>query len=199
MYALLGEHYRCEPKLFERMRVLKLDEWGGVAMDDPASCERFLRQTIVEPLELHDRYVGFDSQSPDPAAETARIAAWLEAHGPIDVCVLGLGMNGHLGFNEPSGRLCPHAHIAQLSADSLRHAMLDLARTRPTYGLTLGMADLLQARQVLLLVSGAAKSEPLGKLLKGEISTEFPASLLWLHSKVTLLCDAAAIEDKEHR
>ena len=108
--------------------------------------------------------------------------------------MLGLGVNGHLGFNEPGPHLHPYAHVARLSADSLRHAMLDQARTRPTHGLTLGMADLLQARQVLLLVSGAAKSGPLRKLLAGEITTDFPASLLWLHPNVTLLCDVWAMQ-----
>jgi galactosamine-6-phosphate isomerase len=194
MYALVAEHYRREPKLFERMRVLKLDEWGGLAMDDPASCEQFLRQTLVEPLRLQERYVAFNSQPADPASESARIADWLNVHGPIDLCVLGLGMNGHLGFNEPGPHLIPHAHVAELSAESSSHAMLDQARTRPTYGLTIGMADILQARQVLLLVSGPGKSGPLRILLRGEISTEFPASLLWLHPNVTLLCDSPAME-----
>jgi galactosamine-6-phosphate isomerase len=193
-YTLLAEHYPREPGLFDRVRVLKLDEWGGLAMDDPASCERFLRQTIVEPLRLRDRYIAFNSQSADPAAEAAQIAGWLNEHGPIDLCALGLGVNGHLGFNEPGPYLFPHAHVATLSADSLKHAMLDQARARPTYGLTLGTADLLQARQVLVLVSGAAKSGPLRKLLQGEINTQFPASLLWLHPNVTLLCDAEAMQ-----
>lgn len=193
-YTLVAGHHQRGPGLFEHLRVLKLDEWGGLATDDPGSCERFLRQTIIESLQLQDRYFAFDSQMADPAAEAARIAGWLKEHGPIDLCVLGLGVNGHLGFNEPGPNLKPHAHVAQLSADSLKHAMLDQARSRPKYGLTLGMADLLQARQVLLLVSGAAKSGPLRKLLDGEISTQFPASFLWLHRDVTLLCDAEAMQ-----
>jgi galactosamine-6-phosphate isomerase len=193
-YTLVAEHYHRAPRLFEQMRVLKLDEWGGLAMDDPASCEGFLRQSILEPLRLQDRYIAFNGQSEDPAAEVARIAGWLKEHGPIDLCVLGLGVNGHLGFNEPGPHLTPHAHVAQLSAESLTHAMLDEAHTRPTCGLTLGMADLLQAHQILLLVSGAAKSAQLHTFLQGEITTEFPASLLWLHPNVTLLCDAPAME-----
>jgi galactosamine-6-phosphate isomerase len=193
-YTIVAECYRRDPRLFERLRVLKLDEWGGLAMDDPGSCECFLRQTIVEPLHLHDRYVAFDGRSADSAAEAGRIAGWLNKHGPIDLCVLGLGLNGHLGFNEPGPHLKPHAHVAQLSAESLKHAMLDQTRARPTHGLTLGMADLLQSRQVLLLVTGAAKFGPLRKLLDREISTQFPASFLWLHRDVTLLCDAEAMQ-----
>jgi galactosamine-6-phosphate isomerase len=193
-YSLFADHYQREPRLFERMRVVKLDEWGGFAMDNPASCEQFLRQTIVEPLRLQDRYVAFDGQVEDPVAEASRIAGWLKEHGPIDLCVLGLGMNGHLGFNEPGPHLKPHAHVAQLSTESLKHAMLDQARSLPTLGLTLGMADLLQARRVLLLVNRAKKAGPLRRLLRGEITTEFPASFLWLYPDVTLLCDADAMQ-----
>jgi galactosamine-6-phosphate isomerase len=106
--------------------------------------------------------------------------------------VLGLGVNGHIGFNEPAAALELHAHVAQLSPASLEHAMLRQTTRRPTYGLTLGMADLLQSRDVLLLVTGAAKREALHRLLTGPIATDFPASLLQLHQNALILCDAAA-------
>jgi galactosamine-6-phosphate isomerase len=191
-YELLAQRRQTEPQLFDRVRVLKLDEWGGLPLADPATCESHLRQALIEPLGLAERYVGFDSQPADPLAECARIARWLEQHGPIDVCVLGLGLNGHLGFNEPADALQPHAHVAELSATSQSHAMVRQGAQRPSYGLTLGMADLLLARHVLLLVTGAAKQQPLRELLSGRITTHFPASLLALHPNVLLLCDAAA-------
>jgi galactosamine-6-phosphate isomerase len=191
-YELLAERYAGNPRLLAEARLLKLDEWGGLAMDDPASCQAHLRRIVVDPLGLADRYIAFQSQPADPTAECQRIAAWLQHNGPIDLCVLGLGTNGHLGFNEPAPFLQPHAHVARLSAASLGHAMLVEARSRPAYGLTLGMADLLQARQILLLVSGPAKREPLRQLLRGQISTQFPASLLHLHPSALILCDSAA-------
>jgi putative deaminase/isomerase len=192
-YQLLAHQGATEPALFAHARILKLDEWGGLAMDDPASCEHHLRSLLVEPLGLGSRYHGFQSQPADPQAECDRIARWLEQNGPIDVCVLGLGVNGHLGFNEPAPMLQPHAHVAQLAQTSLEHAMLALSRGRPGFGLTLGMAELLHAREVLLLVSGPAKREPMRRLLDAWIASEFPASLLSLHPAVTLLCDQAAL------
>ena len=191
-YSMLAEHFAIEPELFARLRAIKLDEWGGLAMDDPASCEHSLRRALVHPLRLHDRYISFNSAAVDAKTECARIARWLEQHGPIDTCVLGLGLNGHLGFNEPGRYLQPRAHVAQLSDTSMSHAMLDHARSRPTYGLTLGVADLLQARNILLLVNGPKKAAPLRRLLSGQITTDFPASLLWLHPNVSLFCDADA-------
>ena len=103
-------------------------------MDDPATCEFQLRRTLIAPLSAGDRYTAFESQPADPAAECARIASWLAANGPIDMCVLGLGMNGHLGFNEPANQLTPHAHVAELAETSMTHAMLEQTTGRPTYG-----------------------------------------------------------------
>ncbi len=191
-YELLAERQADDPRLLAEARLLKLDEWGGLAMDDPASCESYLRRHLIDPLGLHERYVAFQSRPDDPAAECARIGAWLQENGPIDVCVLGLGVNGHLGFNEPAPFLQTHAHLAQLSQASLGHAMLDQARGRTTFGLTLGMADLLLARQVLLLVSGHAKRAALHRLDRPEITTELPASFLHLHPDAHVLCDSAA-------
>jgi galactosamine-6-phosphate isomerase len=195
MYQLLAARGVAERNLFARTRVIKLDEWGGLAMADPATCERYLRDGLIDVLGLGGRYMGFDSMPVDPEGECRRVADWLAGNGPIDISVLGLGVNGHVGFNEPGPSLQPHAHIARLSDTSLRHAMLEQAGGRPGYGLTLGMADLLQTRAVLLLASGTAKRGPLRRLLDGPISTQFPASLLALHPNLRLLCDEAACPD----
>jgi galactosamine-6-phosphate isomerase len=192
-YQLLVDRGLQNPHLLDRVRLLKLDEWGGLPMDDPATCEQFLRACVVDPLQADDRYVGFDSNPDDPAAECARIGAWLVKHGPIDTCVLGLGVNGHIGFNEPGPALNPHAHVARLSETSLQHRMLLQTRVRPTYGLTLGLVDLLHSRQVLLLVSGRTKREPLRRLLDGPITTEFPGSVLALHQNIHVLVDSDAL------
>lgn len=192
LYELLAKRGEQEPALVVRCRFIKLDEWGGLTMDDPATCEYQLRNLLIAPLKIADRYTAFDSRPQDPQAECRRIADWLEANGPIDVAVLGLGINGHIGFNEPADALQPHAHVAKLSDESLQHVMLKESNDRPRYGITLGMADLLQAREILFLASGPTKHEPMQRLLSGELTTKFPASLLHLHPRVTLLCDEAA-------
>jgi galactosamine-6-phosphate isomerase len=192
-YELLAKRRESEPETLKQLRLLKLDEWGGLPMDDPSTCETHLRSTLVEPLGLQDRYVAFASDAA-PQQECDRVGAWLREHGPIDLCVLGLGLNGHLGFNEPAEWLQPHAHVAELSLTSLKHAMLSQTARRPTHGLTLGMADLMQSREVLLLVSGTTKRESLARILREEISPGFPASFLHLHPRVTLMTDAASSE-----
>lgn len=190
-YALLRDQFRRIPELTQQLRILKLDEWGGLPRQDPATCEWHLQQTFGE-FRWGERYESFASCPDDPQQECSRIRDWLDRHGPIDVCVLGLGLNGHLGFNEPAAAFTPHAHIAALSDTSLTHAMLQQTSNRPSYGLTLGMADICQAREILLLVSGQHKQATLAQLKRAEVTPHFPASILHLHSHVNIWCDAAA-------
>jgi galactosamine-6-phosphate isomerase len=98
----------ADPALLHPLRLLKLDEWGGLAMDDRATCEAYLRERLVDPLRIpEERFISFRSDALSPAVECHRIERWLLDHGPIDVCVLGLGLNGHLGFNEPAHLMLP--------------------------------------------------------------------------------------------
>lgn len=193
MYQRLGERRCLEPELFARLRVLKTDEWGGLAMDDPGTSEVYLQQRVVSPWGISsDRYFAWQSRPIDSLAECERVREWLFRNGPIDICVLGLGVNGHLLLNEPADYLEPGPHVAHLAESSKSHGMLRDARTAPQFGLTIGMDDILRARKILLLVSGASKAEPLRRLLEPRVTTHFPASFLWLHSLVTLMCDRHA-------
>jgi galactosamine-6-phosphate isomerase len=175
------------------MRVLQIDEWGGLPKLHPASCEFDLQKKLLEPLVIgRDRYVGFRTETRNPESESRRVGHWLAANGPVDICILGLGVNGHVAMNEPGITLVPHAHVAKLAKSSLQHAMLkDLSR-KPRYGLTVGMADILASRMILLLVNGKRKRAALKQLLKPTVTTQFPASLLWLHPRAILLCDREA-------
>jgi len=193
IYELLVEAFRREPEIFAKLRLLKLDEWGGLAMDDPGSCEFYLQQHLITPMSIPaERYIGVRSDSRFPEKECARVHQWLRDNGPIDVCVLGLGHNGHLAMNEHADVLRPYAHVAELASTTMNHAMLAQSKSRPKHGMTLGMTEIFQSRKILLPVSGAAKSEQLERMMNRKISTQFPASLLWMHSDVTCFCDAAA-------
>jgi galactosamine-6-phosphate isomerase len=194
-YDLFAEAGRSRPEDFRRLRILRLDEWGGLAGDDPGSSEAQIRRQLASPLGVSaDRYFAFRGDAPDPAGECARIRQVVEEQGPIDVSVLGLGLNGHLGFNEPAAFLQPHAHVAELSRTSREHSMLASARAVPTCGLTLGLADLMRSRRVLLVVSGAHKRDVLARMVTGGLTTSLPASFLRMHPDTLCLCDRAAAE-----
>ncbi|MGI9658757.1 MAG: 6-phosphogluconolactonase [Gaiellaceae bacterium] len=192
-YELLVALTNDEPVLGSRLRALTIDEWGGLPVDDPATCHAYAREHLIRPLEIDEgRYTHFSTDATDPVKEARRIGNWLAENGPIDLCVLGLGINGHVALVEPATELVRGAHVAALSQAALEHSMLEVASASPTFGLTLGIDELLNSRRILLLVSGTHKQEQLARLLDGPISTEFPASLLWLHPNTTLLCDRAA-------
>jgi len=195
-YEMLAARYARQPKLFDRLRVVQIDEWGGLGRGDPATCAVDLQRKILDPLGIsRERYKGFRTEAADPERECERLRDWLAAEGPLDVCILGLGKNGHVAMNEPAEALRPRAHVAVLAASSRRHGMLkDLAK-KPRYGLTLGMADILGSRRVFLLVSGSSKRAALRRLMEPQVTTRFPASLLWLHPNATLLCDREAAAD----
>lgn len=192
-YDLLGARAKKSPALFKQARVLKLDEWGGLPIGDPGSSEAYLQEKVVKGWGISkNRFAGFLTDPKKSKTEGARIHEWIERNGPIDICVLGLGLNGHLGFNEPGETLCPNAHRAVLAEETRVHPMIAHSPVKPDYGLTLGMAEILQSRHILLLVSGAHKREALKRLLRGEITTQFPASLLSVHPQAIVFCDRAA-------
>ena len=171
----------------ENLTFVKLDEWYGLPMDHPASCEYYLDKYLLKPLSVsRDRYTAFDSKAADPEAECARINQFLEARDPIDICILGIGQNGHIAFNEPADALQPHAHLASLSTTSLKHTMIKDSRIDIKFGFTLGMADILRSKKIILPVFGRNKSEIMQRFFEGNISTYLPASFLWLHPDVTV-------------
>ncbi|WP_353197704.1 galactosamine-6-phosphate isomerase [Parapedobacter defluvii] len=197
-YTLLREEAGQRPGLFARMKLIKLDEWGGLPPHHPASCESYLQAQLISPLDISgDRYIGFQSDATDPAKECTRIQQELGHAGPIDVCVLGLGVNGHIAFNEPADGLRAACHVAELTSQSLQHAMVADMAAKPTYGYTLGMADIMQAKQIILLVTGKNKEKATRELLSGKITSHLPASFLSLHPNTLCLIDQQAVSPEK--
>ncbi|MBI5833509.1 MAG: 6-phosphogluconolactonase [Armatimonadetes bacterium] len=193
LYAELTRRATAGLISFEQARFTQLDEWYGLLPDDPGTCLNDLREHLATPLGLRsEQWLGFDSAAEDPLAECARVAVALAERGDTDLCLLGLGLNGHLGLNEPAGWLSGGPHLTQLSASTRKHSMLAHLAQPPTHGMTLGLADLMRAARILVLVSGADKREALERMVKGPISSKFPASLLQWHADCVVLADAEA-------
>ncbi len=176
----------------EGLKVIKLDEWVDMPANHPATCEYQLQNQLIRPLGIKN-FTGFVSEGVDLVTQLKNIQRYVSETGPIDLCVLGIGLNGHLGFNEPGDHLQPFAHNIQLSETSLTHKVLEGLNTRPAFGLTLGMADILHSRKIILLVSGVNKKAVMQRLMQNQIDTRFPASFLWLHPEVLCFCDADAL------
>lgn len=193
LYRELARAAQKDPDLFAAVRIVKLDDWLGVPPDHPASCEHYVRSKVVEPLRISsERYLGFRPDAADPAQECRRVQAELDRRG-LDVCILGLGANGHIGLNEPAPSLEVGCHVALLTAESRRHALLAGVDPKPTHGVTLGVGDILRARKIVLLITGSGKERAISELLAGKLTTTLPASLLALHDNVDAFIDDSSV------
>ncbi|EAR01388.1 putative galactosamine-6-phosphate isomerase [Maribacter sp. HTCC2170] len=187
LYQRLGEESKKNTTLFKQIRILPLDEWIGLPSSD-GTCDSFIHEHLLTPLKVSkERYFPFNPLAENLEAECLRIQAILKKQGPLDLCILGLGKNGHLGFNEPTKVLKPHCHIADLTTQSQQHTMILGSSKKPTQGITLGMQDILSSKRILLLVSGIGKEEAKEQLLSGRINSQWPASFLWKHDNVDCL------------
>ena len=190
LYERLAHNYRETPQSFDKLSILKLDEWGGIPLNDPHSCHSYLQNALVKPMNLSpDRFIAFDSEADNLENACQRIQQTIDERSFIDVCILGLGKNGHLGFNEPADFLQPDCHIAQLSTLTMQHTMVQSMVQNPTYGLTVGIKGIMQSTKIILLVTGQHKKDIFSRLMSKRINTQLPASLLWLHGNVECLVD----------
>ncbi len=167
---------------------VKLDEWHGISMDSPATCETFLQRELFRPLGIsQENILSFDSMAENPELECRRVSDVLDAMEPLDLTILGIGRNGHLGLNEPSEFLLPRPHVAELAEKTLGHAMLKETDKPVSHGMTLGIADLLLSRHIVMMVAGEGKEAAAVGMLAGPVTTSNPASFLQLTAKVTVL------------
>jgi 6-phosphogluconolactonase/glucosamine-6-phosphate isomerase/deaminase len=180
------------------LRFVALDEWQGLAPDSPGSCQRFLRETLLDPLGIADgRAVFFDALgNPDEACRA--VASRLREWGPLTMAVLGIGRNGHLGFNEPGTAADTTVRPVALESGTIEVGAKYFPDGRaPALGLTLGLGDLLAAQQVLVLAAGSSKRGIVRRALDPDSFPEVPAAVLHRHPRATLLADSAASDRNE--
>ncbi len=182
---------KAQPDM-SRAIAVQLDEYAGLEIAHPAAFRGFLTRTLFDRLRHPPRTLLIDGAAPDPHHEISRHAAAIRQVGGIDLQLLGLGLNGYLAFNEPGSSPARGADVVALKPSTqaaARAAGLDPA---PTHGLTLGLADILAARSVLLVVLGSHKAEILRRALGEPPSLDCPASWLTRHADMTIVADAGA-------
>lgn len=190
LYEILARN----PDRCSHARTMALDEWHGIDREHPSTCRTFLQQNVFEPWGVPaERQEVFDASAADPGAECRRMAARLDETGPFDLCILGLGRNGHLGLNEPAHVLQPHAHVVELDECSQGHAMLTEEGACVDRGMTFGMADILASRQIVMLVCGTGKEDVARTLFAEQVRTDCPATFLHLHANAQIFVDEGAV------
>lgn len=181
-YKLFVEKAHKENVDVTKLRIIKLDDWFGVNGEDPCTSEAYVRKNFLEPLNIPaENYIGFNSGAEDGEKECQRINEFLKEYGPIDLCILGLGKNGHLGLNEPGGYLEPFSHIVKLDKKTKTHDMLKATKTSINYGITIGLSQIMASEKILFIVAGDEKTEAFNGFLEKKVRCSLPASILWLH------------------
>lgn len=194
LYSEMVNYQKEQPDFCSELKVVKLDEWGGLEAGSTFTSEYDVQAKFLQPLGISpERYLTIDPFTADPTGDCERMKYMLELHGPVDICILGIGVNGHIALNEPGDALNLGFHISKLAESTLNNGMIKSLKQPPTFGMTMGVGEILRAKKVLLFIAGSGKKEAFQKLLKEEVSTQFPASLLWLHPNVDVLVDESAV------
>ena len=172
---------------------VKLDEWIGLSADDEATCEVFLQRELIRPLGVAEsRFIHFNPEATDSKAECVRFRAAYAALKQVDLVVLGIGKNGHLGLNEPSDNLCGSVHTVTLAEKTKTHEMLTHTEASVTQGITMGLKEIFEGEKVMLLAAGAEKEHLCPYLTDDSISTQVPFTLLKLHRDCVCIADQTA-------
>ena len=180
-----------------RLRVAQLDEYRDTDRSNPPSLYGWMDRALLEPLGIDPtRVIRFSADDPDPDRACREYDARIEAAGGIDLAMLGLGLNGHLGFNEPPSDADAPTREVLLTPESVEsnRAYWDGASV-PERALTAGMTTILSARRVLLIVSGSRKAPVLDRVLRSTPDPGLPASHLHAHASALALADRAARPD----
>lgn len=195
LYQRLIELYKEGVVSFKLASSYNLDEYIGLPEDHPESYRRFMNEKLFNHIDipLKNTHVpsGNSSNAQQAADEYNRL---LDEAGQVDLQLLGLGHNGHIGFNEPDEDLQGQTHVVTLD-ELTRQAnarFFDSIEDVPTHAITMGIGSILKAKQILLMAKGKDKAEIVAKALKGPITTKCPASFLQTHPNVVVILDQEA-------
>ena len=181
---------------FARATTFNLDEFLGIPSSHPGSYRSFMQQHLFSRVNLSPQRINIpNGTASDPAAECARYERAIADAGGIDLQLLGIGTNGHIGFNEPARELAGTTHRVALKA-STRHSNAALfggdERQVPEEALSMGMATIMHARRIVLIATGKSKARCIQRLVHGPITPKLPASFLQMHRRVELMLDETA-------
>jgi glucosamine-6-phosphate deaminase len=180
---------------FKKATTFNLDEYVGVPEDHPESYHTYMKQHFFDHIDLPADHANLpDGNAANLEEECLRYNRELEKAKQIDLQLLGIGHNGHIGFNEPDHALVSGTHVVKLkpetrTANARYFASIDEV---PTHALTMGVGTILKAKSILLVVRGADKADIIHRALTGPIQTELPATLLQTHPNLVVLLDADA-------
>ena len=198
-YEILQKRIINSSADFSRCFFLGLDEWLGIPPDNSGTCHYFLHKYLFTPLGIEaSRFHLFNALTSDPAAECRLMDDLIKEKGGIDLMLVGVGMNGHIGFNEPGTSVQAMAHVAELDHTTRTVGKKYFETEVPIHkGITIGMKQVLGCRKLMMIASGNKKAPVIRRALEEEITENFPASLVRTHPNSVLLIDTEAASELE--
>ncbi len=194
MYENMAKDHRENGTSYKNVKSVNLDEYVGLTADHDQSYAYFMRTNLFDKIDIDLKNTNLPCGSaPDAQKECDRYNALLETMKQ-DVQVLGLGSNGHIGFNEPGTPLESVTHLVDLTENTIKDnsRLFNSIDEVPRQALSMGIKNIMQAKSILMVVSGKNKAAAVKGMVKGEVTPDLPASVLQLHPFVTIVCDKDA-------
>lgn len=196
-YRHLIEDHQKNGTSYQGVKTFNLDEYIGLDHDHEQSYHYFMNKYLLDHIDIPKEYIHIPNGNVEASTECDQFEKLLETYGGIHLQLLGIGRNGHIGFNEPGTPFHSKTHVINLTP-STREANAKFFNTLeevPTQAITMGISTILQSKEILLLISGESKREALHNLVQNDINERFPASALKQHHNVTVIVDEAACGD----
>ena len=197
MYADLVKMYKKGEISFKNITSVNLDEYYPIDPANDQSYRYFMNYHLFDHVDIDKANTNVpDGTAADPVAEGKRYEALIDSLGGVDLQILGIGGNGHIGFNEPDSKLVLDTHVTDLTESTItaNSRFFASANDVPRQALTMGIGSIFKAKKIVLMVSGANKKAAVSALLKRDIDTNCPATMLNLHPDVTLVCTTDVID-----
>ena len=194
LYAEMVKDHQQNGTSYKQVKTVNLDEYVGLDINSDQSYIYFMRHNLFDKLDLDLKNVNIaNGKAADRQAECDRYNALLKENVQ-DVQILGIGSNGHIGFNEPNTPFDSVTHIVDLTESTIKDnsRLFKSIDEVPRQAFTMGIANIMAAKKIVILIDGANKAKALYGLVKGEITEKVPASILQKHPDCTLICDEAA-------
>jgi glucosamine-6-phosphate deaminase len=199
LYKKLVEQYEANRISFKNVTTFNLDEYHQIDPANPQSYRSFMTENLFSHVDINvnNTYLPTCSFSEDPRKQGLAYEEKIKQHGGLDLQILGIGANGHIGFNEPSSSLASRTRIKTLTQQTIsdNSRLFKADEEQPRMAMTMGIATIMDARYVLLMATGQNKAKAVKDMITGGVSAMCPASALQMHENAIILLDKAAASE----
>ncbi len=188
--------YKSGKLSFKNCRIVGLDEWTGLGKMKAENCLSFMHKQLFDHIDYSpENFCFFNGESNDLEKECEITDLFIRKYGPVDMIMLGAGMNGHLGLNEPGDSFEQYSHLVHLDETTKKVGQKYFSKeTELLTGITLGMKHVMESKTLVLQLSGSKKAKITRRLMESEVSPDFPVSIIKSHSNSYLMLDKEAAE-----